>query len=556
MHVHHLLQLDDLDLGLVWGDESLLGQEISGVTATDLEDPTRLLQPGEIVLSGLVWRTPDDGPARTERFVSALRAGGAAALLVGEETHGAVPEELVDACRAHRIALLSVPSRTTFRAITEAVGLRQWGDLSRRPSHLYALPENVRTELGRLSERGASAAELLDRAFAHLGSPPCYLLTSSGRTVARTASAPPLPARRAAESLRGAHGTTLRVDADGTSFDAWHLHVPGAVEAPPRALHEIAEVVARYRRHHDRRESARLRAGQELVELIGAFGPEANDVEGVLRSCGLPDEGPYVVVVAAPEATDERPEHPEPGRFDSPERPERPERSDCSEHRDRPGCRDALAEALSHVRTAGFAVGERADGAAIAVVGIRAEGEPHAGAALPTAALPTGAVFPTGEELQAELREAWPLVQACRPDTALYAGVSGPVATAAGLAAAVTQARYARAAAAPRGARVPAFGDLANLEALLAGVPGEVKEVFSHRVLRALMPVERPSNAVLLETLEAFLAHDGSWARTAKVLRLHVNTVHYRIGRVEVLTGRDLSRLDHRLDLRAALLCR
>ncbi|WP_141726963.1 helix-turn-helix domain-containing protein, partial [Streptomyces niveus] len=39
-------------------------------------------------------------------------------------------------------------------------------------------------------------------------------------------------------------------------------------------------------------------------------------------------------------------------------------------------------------------------------------------------------------------------------------------------------------------------------------------------------------------------------------LHLHVNTVHYRIGRVEQITGRDLSRLDDRLDLRAALLCR
>ncbi|MGE6738544.1 helix-turn-helix domain-containing protein, partial [Streptomyces sp. NPDC059900] len=35
-----------------------------------------------------------------------------------------------------------------------------------------------------------------------------------------------------------------------------------------------------------------------------------------------------------------------------------------------------------------------------------------------------------------------------------------------------------------------------------------------------------------------------------------VNTVHYRIERVQDLTGRDLSRLDHKLDLRAALLCR
>ncbi|MFI9121190.1 PucR family transcriptional regulator [Streptomyces bikiniensis] len=61
---------------------------------------------------------------------------------------------------------------------------------------------------------------------------------------------------------------------------------------------------------------------------------------------------------------------------------------------------------------------------------------------------------------------------------------------------------------------------------------------------------------MLLETLEVLLAHDCSWTRTAEALRIHVNTVHYRVERIEVLTGRDLSRLDDRVDLRAALLCR
>ncbi|WP_411074206.1 PucR family transcriptional regulator [Streptomyces sp. cmx-4-7] len=61
---------------------------------------------------------------------------------------------------------------------------------------------------------------------------------------------------------------------------------------------------------------------------------------------------------------------------------------------------------------------------------------------------------------------------------------------------------------------------------------------------------------MLLETLEAFLAHDCSWTRTAEALHIHVNTVHYRVERIETLTGRDLSRLDDRADLRAALLCR
>ncbi|MEU8589242.1 helix-turn-helix domain-containing protein [Streptomyces sp. NPDC048664] len=59
---------------------------------------------------------------------------------------------------------------------------------------------------------------------------------------------------------------------------------------------------------------------------------------------------------------------------------------------------------------------------------------------------------------------------------------------------------------------------------------------------------------MLLRTLETYLSHDGSWTRTAAALDLHVNTVHYRIRRVEDLTGRDLSRLGDRLDLRTALL--
>ncbi|MFI9270714.1 helix-turn-helix domain-containing protein [Kitasatospora sp. NPDC052896] len=51
------------------------------------------------------------------------------------------------------------------------------------------------------------------------------------------------------------------------------------------------------------------------------------------------------------------------------------------------------------------------------------------------------------------------------------------------------------------------------------------------------------------------MAHDCSWARTAQALHVHVNTVHYRVRRIEELTARDLGHLDDRLDLRAALLC-
>ncbi|MFC9701663.1 PucR family transcriptional regulator [Streptomyces sp. NPDC056943] len=546
MHVEHLLRLDSLDLTLVWGDEALLGQEIGGVTATDLEDPARFLQPSEIVLSGLVWWNPADGPARTERFVSALREAGAVALLAGEETHGEVPRELAAACREHRIALLAVPAHTSFRAITEAVYLRQWGELSRRPSDLYALPENVRGDLERKVEGGASVGDLLDSAFAHLGTPPCHLLTGSGRTIARTATAAELPARRASERLHGARGergTTLRVEADDTDFDAWYLHLADEGQVPPRVLHEIAEILGRHRRRRDRRRAAQRQARQELVALLDVPYGDANAVESALSSCGLADRGPYTVVVAS--AT--------------------PAEEDA-------GSRAALAEALGHLPGVAFAVGERPGGEALAVVA-------HDGA--------DEADGQDDRAVRAALGEVWPLVHACRPTGALYAGVSEPVATAAELAAAVGQARYALAAAArtaasgtgasgtaasgtgasgagasggarggPGAAHVASVGDLTTLEALLAGVPDDVREVYRTTVLGPLLRGGRSSNALLLETLEVFLAHNCSWARTAETLHLHVNTVHYRVQRVETLTGRDLSRLDHRLDLRAALLCR
>ncbi|MFE9408701.1 hypothetical protein ACFYN0_07885 [Streptomyces sp. NPDC006704] len=82
------------------------------MTATDLEDPSRFLRSGEIVLSGPVWWNATDGPARARRFASALARSGANALLAGMESPGAVPAGLDDSCRDHGTALLAVPAWT------------------------------------------------------------------------------------------------------------------------------------------------------------------------------------------------------------------------------------------------------------------------------------------------------------------------------------------------------------------------------------------------------------------------------------------------------------
>lgn len=90
-------------------------------------------------------------------------------------------------------------------------------------------------------------------------------------------------------------------------------------------------------------------------------------------------------------------------------------------------------------------------------------------------------------------------------------------------------------------------------EQLLASVPAPVLRSVSQRLLGPLRDYDARHNAELLPTLRAFLACDGSWSACASRMYVHVNTVRYRIGRIEALTGRDLSALADRVDFFLAL---
>jgi DNA-binding PucR family transcriptional regulator len=56
-----------------------------------------------------------------------------------------------------------------------------------------------------------------------------------------------------------------------------------------------------------------------------------------------------------------------------------------------------------------------------------------------------------------------------------------------------------------------------------------------------------------LPTLRAFLAADGHYQQTAAALHVHVKTLRLRLARIEQLTGRDMSRLEDRVDFYLAL---
>ena len=90
-------------------------------------------------------------------------------------------------------------------------------------------------------------------------------------------------------------------------------------------------------------------------------------------------------------------------------------------------------------------------------------------------------------------------------------------------------------------------------ERLLASVPTPVLRSFTERLLGPLADYDARHNADLLPTLRSFLACDGSWSACATRMYVHVNTVRYRIGRIEALTGRDLSALADRVDFFLAL---
>ncbi|MFF5088590.1 helix-turn-helix domain-containing protein [Streptomyces niveus] len=493
MHIAHLLRDESLGLRPLWCEDTMLGREISGVTATDLADPAPSVRPGELVLSGLLWWTPDDGPAKAERFVSALRTAGAAALLAGEKTHGGVPDDLVHACRRYAVPVAAVPAHVMFRTITDSVQLRQRGGPGGRP----ALPEPVRERLNRLLAEGADPATLLDAAFAHLDRPAAYLLTASGRTVAATTDAGRLPMDVPMDRT----GVTVPVDvAEAGPYERLRLYLPEPADIPPRVLQEIAAILATWQRSGAGHRATMYEAASALGALLTGGAADPFALRAALLACGLPPQGPYEVITTA---TD----------------------------------RSALAEAVAHLRPGGAAVGALPGGTAFAVLAAERRAE-----------------SPT-EPLAA----IWPRIAACDPSRPQHAGTGPRADGPENLNGALSQARYALASgrnAAPDTSSVTDAASFTGLAALLTGIPEEVRAAYSRTVLGPLLAADNASSAVLLQTLETFLARDGSWARAAEELHLHVNTVHYRIGRVELITGRDLSRLDDRLDLRAALLCR
>jgi hypothetical protein len=111
-----------------------------------------------------------------------------------------------------------------------------------------------------------------------------------------------------------------------------------------------------------------------------------------------------------------------------------------------------------------------------------------------------------------------------------------------------TQARRALAIA----QRLGAVGEITTHESLgvhrlLLHVPEDDLRSFADDVLGDLAAYDVAQRASLLETLAAFLGANGNLRRAGDELFVHVNTVSYRIRRIEEITALDLNSSNDRL---------
>lgn len=554
MRLRALLDTDALGLKLLGGEDEL-DRTVRGVMTTDLRDPSRYLSGGELVLTGLAWRRD---AADSDPFVHLLVQNGVVALAAGEAELGDVPEDLVLACARHRLPLFAVHESVAFATVTEHVVRQVSGE---RAGDLAAVVDRHRRMMTS-GPAGGGPDVVLDLLGSDLDLR-ALVLSPTGRLIAGPKVAGPalsadVCAKLAAEHLsaartgrRGPHRLTLDSttyslfpirssarspqasrDVRETVLSDWLLAVEAdASDWPEERLDLLQGVTQLISVERDRRDAARTvrrRLAQEVLELVQT-GAAPAEIAARLRVAApvlLPGLGAaphWQVVVARVEW-------------------------DGAETEAGPIAQSLLEEILVDPLATGpepsdrIAVAHTGD-EAIALVPLPAVSSEHDGSEAGILA----------DALLESIRD--PLSAGLDDDGRVTLGVSAAVHSAEGLRGALEEARHARRVAAARTGRVCAAGhqELASHVLLLPFVPDDVRRAFTARLLDPLRDYDRRHRAELIPTLEAFLECDGSWTRCATRLHLHVNTLRYRVGRIEQLTSRDLSRLEDKLDFFLAL---
>lgn len=508
MLLRDLLAVPELHLTLLYEPAGGLERVLRRVCASDLLHPMRYVSPGDLVVSGLVWRR---SAADSEVFVGELVEAGAAALAAGDAFLGSIPDDLVECCRRHELPLVEVPSEVSFADVIEYLVSAVSAERGAR------LTASLRRQRQLLSDvaAGRSLAEMAARLSHDIGRE-CRVLTATGRLIVSGSS--PLvaadldrvteafvTAQRLPTVTRGE--TTHSLFTAGTGFDnrltSWIVAVEGDVadwaSDTVEAITEFTSIAALDRFRSAEALRAIRHIAEEAVTLADSGGSQL-EIGARLRQAGLDPGEPLIAVVA--------------------------------DFAGRPDLQETIRTVLDDI-AAGLGapvVAMDSDGRAVALLSGAAGGVPAA--------------------VRAALARLAPGVGGAP----IAVGISTPSAPGA-LSGALDEARYSRRLAELRGEPVSVVSgdEVTSYVLLLATVPDEVRRAFANRVLGPVLEYDTRNGGGLLETLNVFVECSGSWSRASETLHLHINTVRYRIQRIEQLTGRDLSKLEDRVDVFLAL---
>ncbi len=494
-----LLSRRDLHLRLVVPEDDLgpgaLDRAVRWVHSSDLADPTPFLSEGLVLLT-TGTQFADAEAADYTAYVGRLVARGVRALGFGTEVvRDGIPSGLAEACAAARMPLFEVPYRTPFIAVARAGAEAIAADAYARRSWSLAAQRAVSLAALRPDGLSATLAELSRQLGCWVG-----LFDAAG-------------------ALRDAHPagglTTAAVDA------------------------VAAEVTTMLRRGTRAAGSVRFADASVTVQTLGrgghlrgALAIAADDLDHEARSVIT------AVVAMAALALEQQ---------------------------------DGLGRAISTFR-AGLVQSLVADDPSLArragrdllgplppapvVVGLTPAASARSTALLEwlerRAQERRGELFfgrgddgvvvvvpSVARDLLSEIADRFEIVLGCSAPTA-YDAFSG----------ALTQARTARDRVSTPG--IADFADTARA-GLIVALGSEGARAVAAGALSPLRRYDTEQGSALVETLDAWLAHDCSHEATAHALGIHRHTVRARIAQAERVVGRDLSSFAARAELWAAL---
>lgn len=510
MHLRELLDIPGLGLVPVV-PSSARDPRVRRVYTTDLPDPGRYLDGGELVLTSTTWyREPSDADV----FVAALAGAGVAALVAGTAGVGVLPAPLSQACERHGLALFTVGDEVSFAAVTETVLAALAGPARRSPG------ADLHRDLVAGMASGAGPEGLVE-VFARATGVWCAVLSPTGRPTA--GGVPEVTdhhldrAHRDALAARtfpsvqpvpgGGKLTFFPVQAPVShrppaayltasgDFRDW---APGVADAAA----QVCALLAMDRVGRQERRRIEERFLRESVDLLREGQVDA--AEGRLRSLGLDPASPLTAVYVSTTGS------PYGGELAA------VVLDDVASQI--PGCSAPIAE----------------DDSYLMLIPARQDADDHATALLAEAA----------HRLVPLLTHGWAAI-----------GTGSPATGAAGLRRSLDEARHTQRIARLGGGKVrTATGDdLSSYMLLLASVPDDVRNLYRERLIGVLERYDTEHGSDLVGTLSAFLDASGSWHRCAEQLHVHVNTLRYRLQRVEQLTGHSLATLRDRVDFCLAL---